>query len=244
MPYAADATSGVWPPREKDTKMNDAMSVTAVRAETEIVIDGRLDDAAWLRAPAYRMALSADLEAQGRRLAEGGTVRFAWDERFFYLGVDYEDSDVVAEGTADGEHHYQLGDVAELFLWPEDYPWYWELYVTPAGRQSAFFFPSAGRGGLPSTFRHHFSMRVAAQVNGTLNDWSDRDRGWTAEMAVPVRELVRHGGSFGPGSRWRVFVGRYNYSAHLPARELSMCPPLPQTSFHMRPHYARIEFAP
>ena len=223
-------------------KAEDVAVLKAVYADTPIVIDGKLDDAVWAKAPAYAMTLSGEQHQQGKHVSEGGAVRFAWNEDFFYLGVDFTDSDVVAEGTADGQHHYQLGDLAELFLWAEDHPWYWELYVTPAGRQTTFFFPGAGRLGLPSGFQHHFWLQVAAQVDGTLNDWRDRDRGWTAEMAVPVSELIRPGGSFGPGSRWRVLVGRYNYSVHLPARELSMCPTMPQGNFHLRPSYGRIEF--
>ena len=124
-------------------------------------------------------------------------------------------------------------------LWPEDRTWYWELYVTPHGRQSSFFYPSPGRM-LPSTFRDHMRLRVAAQVDGTFNDWSDRDRGWTAEMVVPRQELTKRGEAWGPGAVWRIFVGRYNYAVHLPAVELSAMPAVSRTSFHLRDEFARL----
>jgi hypothetical protein len=39
-------------------------------------------------------------------------------------------------------------------------------------------------------------------------------------------------------------VSRYNYSRYLPAKELTMCPVLPQTNYHLRQSYARLVFAP
>jgi hypothetical protein len=211
---------------------------------TPVTVDGRLDDAVWAEATAYELALCADRRDAGMTLAEGGTARFAWDERFLYMAVEFADSDVVAEGTQDGEHHYKLGDLAELFLWPEDRSWYWELYVTPHARQTAFFFPEPGRLGLPSTFGNHVDLTVGAQVQGTLNDRSDRDRGWTAEMAVPVSALTQRGEAWGPEAAWRILVGRYNYSVHLPAVELSALPSLSRTSFHLRDEYGRLRLMP
>ncbi len=220
------------------------MDIEAVYADEPVQVDGRLDDAVWAEAPVYELSLAADRAANGSVLQEGGKVRFAWNESYFYMAVDFVDSDVVAEGTEDGEHHYKLGDLAELFLWPEAHPWYWELYVTPHALQTSFFFPSPGRLGLPSTFRNHVQLTVAARVDGTLNDWSDRDRGWTAEMAVPVAALTKHGDAWGPEAAWRVMVGRYNYSVHLPGVELSCLPALSRTSFHLRNEYGRLRLLP
>ncbi len=218
------------------------VNLVAAHAEKPVKFDGRLGDPVWKQAKVYPLALSLDAQAKGQRLQEPGNMRLAWDEKALYLGVDFTDSDVVAEGTKDGQHHYLMGDLAEFFIWPEDQPWYWELYVTPKAHQTTFFFPSPGRLGLPSHFKQGFRLKTAAHVDGTLNDWSDRDRGWTAEMAVPVKDLTARGEKWGPGSRWRILVSRYNYSVHLPAKELSMCPALPATNYHMRSHYGRLVF--
>jgi len=211
----------------------------AVHADVPVKIDGRLDDAIWAQARGYALGLCQDRVAQGHEFMEGGWVRFAWDEQYLYMAVELKDSDVVAEGTADGEHHYAKGDVIELFLWPEAHTWYWELYVTPQDKQSAFFYPGAGRV-LPSAFTHCISLSVAAQVQGTFNDWADHDQGWTGEMAVPVRALTRRGESWGLDASWRVLVGRYNYSAYLQAVELTAMPQLSKTIFHLREEYGRL----
>jgi hypothetical protein len=180
--------------------------------------------------------------AGGKTLAEKGFVKFLWNDDYLYMGVEFEDSDVVAEGEEDGLHHYLMGDLAELFLWPEEQTWYWEMYVTPAGKQTTFFFPGPGRQGLPSSFKSGFRLKVAARVDGTLNNWHDRDRKWVGEMAVPVKELTARGEKWGPGSAWRVLVGRYNYSRYLPAVENSSMPQLPSGSFHLRNDYGRLVF--
>lgn len=217
--------------------------IQAFYTPDDLVVDGRLDEAIWKRAPAYALTLPADRTAAGEVLQEAGTVRFAWNERHLYLAVSFDDADVVAEGEEDGEPHFAKGDVAELFLWPEPHPWYWELYATPHNRQSSYFFPSPGRM-LPSCFKNHLQLKVAAQIQGTLNDWSDRDAGWTAEMAVPVAELTRRGEVWGPDAVWRVLVGRYNYSVYLPKPELSATPLLSKTSYHLRNEYARLKLLP
>lgn len=214
--------------------------VKAVYAKVPVTLDGKLDDAVWALAPAYELRLCEDRATAGDILREAGRVRFAWNENYLYAAFEFTDSDVVAEGTEDGQYHFNLGDVAEVFLWPDAHTWYWELYATPNGKQSSFFFPSPGRM-LPSTFKDHLHLKVAAEIQGTLNDWSDKDKGWTAEMAIPVKELTARGEAWGPSASWRVLVGRYNYSVHLPKPELSAMPLLSKTSYHLRDEYAMLK---
>lgn len=223
-------------------------SLTVLEAQytpTAVNIDGKLNDPVWLNTRAYQMSLSADKEKKGSSLSEPGQVRFAWDENYFYLAASFVDSDIVAEGDEDQLHHYSLGDVCELFLKPANKTWYWELYVSPKGRKTTFWFPSQGRLGLPSNFKAYKSgLVVAAQNDGTINDWSDKDKGWTAEMAMPIKDLCERGESFGPGSDWRILVGRYNYSYYLKSfgAELSMTPKLSATNYHFVKEYARLVF--
>ena len=140
-------------------------------------------------------------------------MRLAWDKEYFYLAIQFHDSDIVAEGKEDQLHHYQLGDVCELFLKPADRTWYWELYVTPTDRKTTFFFPSQGRFALPSCLEDFdMELRVAAQNKGSLNNWEDKDEYWTAEMAVPLKDLTARGDKFGPDADWRILVARYNYT--------------------------------
>jgi hypothetical protein len=215
----------------------------ALYSNQPVKVDGKLDDAVWQQTPSYPMHLSKDKTDSSEILQESGQVQFAWDEEYFYLAADFEDSDIIAQGMRDQMHHYQYGDVCELFLKPADETYYWELYVTPAGNKSRFFYPSRGYLSLPDCLdKCTLGLKVGTICNGTLNTWQDKDTGWTAEMAVRVKDLQRYGADFGPGSKWTVLVGRYNYSRYLDETELSMSPRLSKTSFHLYEEYAELEF--
>jgi len=216
--------------------------IVAKYTQTPVKIDGKLDDAAWQDAQVYTMSFSKDKEGAPQ---EGACVSVAWDDEYLYLGVEFDDSDLVAEGMEDQLHHYSLGDVCELFLKPVNHTWYWELYVTPHGKKTSFRIPGSGRLGVPSALEPYPSgLKVAAGFeNGTLNDFSDVDNGWVGEMAMPVADLTANGEDFGLGSQWRILVARYNYSVHLNGRaELSMVPQLSATSYHLIDEYATLQF--
>ena len=205
-------------------------------------VDGKLDDPVWQNAPRYEFSLGGDELEKGNVLEERGEARLAWDDRFLYLAVTFVDSDIVAEADEDQVHHYRTGDLAELFLKPASNTWYWELYVTPHQRKTHLWFPGRGRLGVPSSDAYEMELHVAAQCDGTLNDWQDKDNRWTGEMAVPIAELTRHGDAFGPGQAWTILVARYNYSRYLGhyGPELSMTPKLPVTAYHHLEGYAAL----
>ena len=198
---------------------------------TPMVIDGKLDEPAWKEAKVYHFYYSKDKSGEPK---ENGQIRLAWDDNYVYLGVVLEDSDIIATGDKDQMHHYKYGDLAELFLKPASSTHYWELYVTPAGHKTSFWFPKRG----DITEDYTCGLKVAATCNGTLNDSSDTDVSWTGEMAMPVKDLTAFGDDFGEGEGWRVFVGRYNYTGGLENPELSMSPALSKTSYHLTDEYA------
>ena len=236
-----DTTVGTQPADPADIELP---VLQAVRATNPVRVDGLLDDEVWRRARVYQLSTSVDRQTS-RPLLEEGCIQFAWDNEYFYLAAKFKDSDVVAEGEEDQLHHYQFGDVCELFLKPADNSWYWELYVTPRGNKTSFWFPGRGRLGLPSCFEYTCGLKVAAHVAGTVNNWRDRDDYWTAEMAMPIKDLTAFGDSFGPGGDWRILVGRYNYSIYLPAKgpEHSSSPQLPVIDYHLLKGYAKLELA-
>ena len=219
--------------------------MTAKYTAEPVVIDGILDEPLWQEAAIYDMQLSVD-RSKNNELEEAAQVRLAWDEKYFYVGVKFDDSDIVAEGKTDQLHHYKFGDVCELFLKPTDKTWYWELYATPRGKKTSFFFPSQGRFGLPSCFEDIESdLQVGAQCEGTLNNWQDKDGHWTAEMAMPIKSLTAKGEKFGPGADWRILVARYNYSYYRTKMgpELSATPRLSVTNYHLIDEYAVLKLA-
>lgn len=218
---------------------HESHQVQAPFSATPVTVDGKLDEPIWKVSPKYTLSLPGD--ADGVDVQEPGTIQFAFDRDNFYVAATFNDSDVIAEGTEDQLHHYLLGDLCEIFLKPEDQSWYWELYATPLGKKSSFFYPSRGRLGMPSCEDADFEMMVASHCDGSLNDWTDVDKLWTSEMAIPIKELTARGETFGPGSKWRVSAGRYNFSKYLSQRELSSFPQHSKTDFHRYEEYAILD---
>jgi hypothetical protein len=199
-----------------------------------IVIDGKLDDMAWRNAKVYQLVLSEDKYKQSEQVNENGTVRLAWDDDYFYLGILLEDSEIIAKSEKDQLHHYRFGDLAELFLKPADRQWYWELYVTPAGKKTSFWL--SDRLVIDEDYR--CGLKVAAVCSGKINNANEPDVSWSAEMAMPIKNLTELGDSFDTDANWRILVSRYNFSNDLDKRELSMYPMLTATNFHLLEEYA------
>lgn len=219
------ATLSASSPEQEEAEADPAV-MTAARAQQPVVLDGRLDDPVWSEAPVYELGPTPPNSA----VLEGGRVQLAWDDQFLYVAATVLDSDVVAESDEDQAPHFRTGDVVEVFLKPQGKLYYWELYATPHARKTAYFFPSRGRGWLPSSGENPIAMHVAAAIDGTLNDWKDRDHGWTAEIAIPQAELRALGDPLGRDAPpWRILIGRYNYSAYLDVdtAELSCVPTRP-----------------
>lgn len=214
---------------------------------------GKLTADIWNKASAYPLELlkynqrdwtEARRKHVGNTLREKGSVKLLWNREYLYVGVEMEDSDVVADGTADQTHLYTMGDTIEVFIKPQNETYYWEIYGTPNNLKTVFFYPGRGRFFVPSSADHPVDVDVAAAVDGTLNDWKNRDRGWSVIIAIPVKMLEKHGKPFNTEEQWTLMVGRQNYSACLPLKEASSYPALSLRDFHLYEEYAELILNP
>lgn len=217
-----------------------APEMRAIYTKRPVEVDGKLDEQAWETAPVYKMYLPNDRLEEGKTLDEDAEVKLLWDKKYLYVGVTFEDSDIKATGLENNMHHYKYGDVCEVFLRPVGEAHYWELYVTPQSKKTAFFIPMRGPEEIPIDDEFSRHMKVAAVNYGTLNNEQDRDYYWKAEMAVPISQLKKYCDKFGPGHPWRILVARYNYSRYLPEYnpELSTTVRLPKTRYHLLENHA------
>jgi hypothetical protein len=252
-PYVAPDKNPLLMPVDDGTALQapavgEVLEVVAVRARgagsvSGVVLDGELNDEVWKRAKAYPLAVAWRVNGIRQKLIEPGSVRFAWDERYLYVAAELTDLDVVAEGDQDNVLSYSTCDALELFLKPGGKKlWYWEIYGTPNGRKTVYLNPSRGRTYMASKIRRGAGVEVGAKVKGTVNNWQEKDQGWSVEMAVPVAELKAMGDEFSDAAGWRVLIGRYNHSAYheVMGGELSTVPTLPSADFHYYEMWARL----
>ena len=224
--------------------------VIAKYTSEPVRLDGKLDEGAWAKATSYSMRLPLKARSGlpesmqkniGENLREKASVKLIWDDNYLYVGAEFQDSDVVQEGKEDQSHFYSTGDLLEVFLKPAKENYYWEIYGTPNNKKSWFSFPSRGRIFFPSCASYMpENFKVAASVDGTLDNWKDKDKGWTVEMAIPIKELTVYGAKFDNSADWTILLARYNYSVYLQGAELSAYPQLSNVNWHLYEEYAKL----
>jgi hypothetical protein len=178
------------------------------------VIDGKLDDAAWESAP--WTAAYVDISGPGHPTPRFHTRgKMAWDDTYFYFAAELEEPHLWATYTKRDSIVYHENDW-EIFLDPDDDTHhYYELEINVLGTEWDLFLVKPYRDGGPAL--HEWDapgLRSAVHADGTINDPSDEDRGWTIEVAWPWASF---GGAAGapcpprPGDRWRVNFSRVQW---------------------------------
>jgi len=185
------------------------------RATGAITLDGRLDDPAWQAAPWTETFV--DIEGPSKPdPALTTTVRMLYDDRYFYVAAWMEEPHVRATVTERDAVIYQDNDF-EVFIDPDgDNHLYYELEINALGTEWDLLLNRPYRDGGPAINAWDIQgLRTAVAVDGTLNDSSDLDRGWSVEMAIPWEVLAQAAGRPTPplpGDIWRVNFSRVQWT--------------------------------
>ena len=219
---------------------NEIASYTAYRVQTPPTIDGKLDEACWQqapRSPSFRDLISGEATPYDTRAA------VVWDEQFLYIGYWIEEPDVRAHLTERDAPIYKDNDV-ELFIAGQDAYYEFEINALgtiyevffiwdEAYERAGYHLKPEFKRGVPGVrpfdgvgFRHPRGPRTgywnydleglqsAVDIQGTLNDSSDKDQGWTVELAIPWKSLepLCGGRALPPreGDIWRMDFSRFN----------------------------------
>lgn len=189
----------------------------------KIHIDGRLDERAWQQAPlASNFRLTRELTPA--RLDT--RARLLWGDKYLYIGFQCPDTDIIATLTKrDGD--LWMEDVVEVFIDANgDEMSYIELELSPRNvlydASVADYRPEI----LWSNDLQHLDIyygikiydapdiRSAVYIDGTLNDSTDVDRGWSCEMAISWKDIARGTNIVRvppePGDVWRIGLYRIN----------------------------------
>jgi hypothetical protein len=210
------------------------------RATNRVKIDGVLDEVAWEKAQVLE-----DFSAfwENRKARSATKARLLWDENYLYFCAEMEDVDLYADVK---EHNGMAwtNDVFELFFKPhEDKLAYYEFQVNALNTQLEMFLPSRGAGGYQRFAPvGKMGMESAVKLYGTLNDWKDKDKGWTAEGRIPWKAFEPTGGRPKAGEKWRFALCRYDYSVAYDRPDLSSTAPLTKSDFHRYEDYGTVTF--
>jgi hypothetical protein len=213
---------------------------TCYRARGPIRVDGRLDEPDWRNAP--KSSRFVDI-VNGEPAWFDTRVALLWDDQALYFGFWAEEPNVQAAFTErdskiwfdndleifvaarDAYYEFEINAFNTIY----EVLWIWKDVLKSGGPYpAAEWNPArrrvmtlAGVGGHvhPRGERWGFldwdfpGLEHAVHVDGTINDPSDTDRGWTAEIALPWEgfQLLADGRPLPPnnGDVWRIDCSRF-----------------------------------
>lgn len=184
------------------------------RASSAIDVDGRLDDPAW-QAAAWSEPF-VDIEGEGRPPPRWQTrVKLLWDSEYLYVGAWLEEPHVWATLTRRDTIIFHDNDF-EVFIDPDgDTHHYYELEINALATVWDLLLLKPYRDGGPAVTEWDIDgLRAAVWVDGTLNDPSDEDGGWSVELAFPFAALSEPDGPGqvpSDGDTWRVNFSRVQW---------------------------------
>ncbi len=211
------------------------------KSSTPIVIDGRLDEAAWQGANTItRFYLFRPVDVP--RLP-ATTVRLLWDSQYLYISFECEDDDIWSYSEVNDDPLYK-GDVVELFIKPRrDSLAYYEFVIAPNGAIYDARYPSRGAGLSYRFGKWNSGARIASTLDGTDDNYLDEDQGYVVEIAIP---LTAFSSSEQPSidAEWTFGVFRYDFSKSYEDSLMLMSFPHAsnQFGFHHYEHYAPLQF--
>jgi hypothetical protein len=177
-------------------------------------IDGRLDEAAWARAPWSEEF--GDIVGPGKPAPRLRTrVKLLWDDRCLYIGAELDEPDVWATLRTRDAVIYQDNDF-EVFIDPDgDSQLYYELEINALNTVWDLLLAKPYRDGGPAINGWDLQgLQSAVHVDGTLNRPGDRDRGWQVELALPwesLKECAPQGRTPLAGEYWRLNFSRVEW---------------------------------
>jgi hypothetical protein len=201
-------------------------------------IDGKLDDSAWKAAPEVTLTTSFD----GKEAQRKTRLRLLYDDAHVYAAFDCDDPDVWGTLKNKDDAIYNE-DVVEVFFDADgDGATYNELQVSPHNVNFDASFV-ARRSDLEAAKKWESGMTTAVSVRGTLDDGSDTDQGWSAEMKIPIAALnkVPH---VPPqkGDVWRFNAYRLEHFVRAQQIEGQSFSPLFVGDFHALPRFGKLIF--
>jgi len=202
-------------------------------------IDGVVNERSWTDAEA--ITLQVPWEKRAAKTAT--TARLLWDREYLYFSAEMDDGDLYAD-VQNANGPVWENDSFALFFKPHDTKLsYYEFGINAANVPFQLFLPSRGGGGY-KRFAAGTEIKIesAVKLRGTLNNWTDKDKGWTVEGRIPWSVFQPSGGRPKGGDRWRFALCRSDYSVTLERPELSTSAPLTAADFHHYEEYQELVF--
>lgn len=178
------------------------------KTEETMIVDGKMDEAIWSKTEVKSFDnIYQNLKPNDYQKS---FFRMLWDDKNLYVFFEFEDKYLtVRETKRDGAPFFD--DCAEIFIIPVpeqlNTHFGFELNLNKASNDFVYFNKYYNNTNIAlKTFNPEFEAEVT--FNGTINDNTDIDKGWTMEMKIPL-SVFGFLGEFVPvkaGNKW-TFLG-------------------------------------
>jgi hypothetical protein len=176
------------------------------------VIDGAGDEHVWQQAPWTEDY--TDIEGDIRpKPAFRTRTKMLWDKENLYIYSELEEPDLWSTLHQHDTIIYDDNDF-EIFIDPDnDTHDYFELEFNTLNTEMDLFLSKPYRnGGRALLSWDAQGVRSAVQTQGTLNHPGDTDKGWSIEMAIPLKSLSFWDDNLPQdGSQWRINFSRVEW---------------------------------
>jgi hypothetical protein len=183
-------------------------------AKRPIKVDGKLNEHDWKQA-----VLISDFEdiegASKPKPSFNTTVKMMWDSQYLYIGAVLEEPHLWGTLKKQDDIIYRDHDF-EVFIDPMgDGEQYFEIEINVLGTiMDLFMNKPYKKGGTFDMEWNTTGMLSKIIANGTINDNSDIDSGWTVEMAIPFTAISRNNRTASPSTinPWRINFSRVQWT--------------------------------
>ncbi len=214
---------------------------TVYRAGTPILIDGRLDEPAWVGAPDVGKFVFPWYES-GKK--EQTVAKMLWDDENLYVAFVCEDAHIWAEHTARDSSVWK-DDTVEVFTAPNpDRPQaYFNIEMNVLGIFLDQFHPN-GAGVPVEEEWNGEGIQIKTSIVGTLNDDSDDDQYWILEAAIPLKNFAHVAKNTPPrdGDIWHLGLNRLGGKTNQQYSQWSASQ-TPNPQFHAPDDFGRVTFS-
>ena len=183
------------------------------RTSIPLKIDGK-PESAWGNAP--WSASFVDIEGDKKPAPTFNTrIKMLYDDQFLYIFAEMEEPHLWGTLTNRDAIIFRDNDF-EVFLDPNnDQLQYFEYEINALGTVMDLFMPKPyKKGGKADLSWNSGGLQSAVLLDGTLNDNSDTDKGWTVELAIPFKDMERPGRVHQPkpGDQWHINFSRVQWT--------------------------------
>lgn len=183
-------------------------------AKRPIKVDGKLNEHDWKQA-----VLISDFEdiegASKPKPSFNTTVKMMWDSQYLYIGAVLEEPHLWGTLKKQDDIIYRDHDF-EVFIDPMgDGEQYFEIEINVLGTIMDLFMNKPYKKGGTFDMRWNTTGILSKVIaNGTINDNSDIDSGWTVEMAIPFTAISRNNRIASPSTTnpWRINFSRVQWT--------------------------------